>query len=217
MTQAGTKSAIKLKKLTLKPLCSPKEAREKFQNRYLDKSHVTLRLTESTHIVTPQGKTKILFLKNVLPTKVVTMSWETLQKFRFKPAKNSRRAALQGSTGGELLLGWLDMARRSMGTFPGLTTETRTQWATFRELWLLLWMIQYLYNKFLPKYSAKQQQKAGSARETAADYLLRTAGIEVMGSSDGRKLTSKDDIAEELRRWEKELPAAGAVQSRIPK
>jgi hypothetical protein len=210
MTQAGTKSAIKLKKLTLKPLCSPEEAREKFQNRYLDKSHVTLRLNESTHIVTPEGETKILFLKNVLPTKVVTMSWETLQKFRFKPAKNSRRSALQGSTGGELLLGWLDMARRSMGTFPGLTTETRTQWATFRELWPMLWMIQYLYNKFLPKCSAKQQKKAGSARETAADYLLRTAGIEVIGSSEERKLTSKDDIAEELRRWEKELPDAFA-------
>ena len=210
MTQARTRSAFKIEKLPLKPICSPEEAREKFQNRYLDESHVTLRLTESTHIVTPQGKTKILFLKNVLPTKVVTMSWETLQKFRFKPAENSRRSALQGSTGGELLLGWLDMARRSMGTFPGLTTETRTQWATFRELWLLLWVIQYLYNKFLPEYSAKQQQKAGSARETLADYLLRTAGIEVMGSSDGRKLTSKDDIAEELRRWEKKLPDAFA-------
>jgi hypothetical protein len=71
-------------------------------------------------------------------------------------------------------------------------------------------MIQYLYNKFLPEYSAKQQQKAGSARETLADYLLRTAGIEVMGSSDGRKLISKDDIAEELRRWEKKLPDAFA-------
>jgi hypothetical protein len=210
MTQARTRSAFKIEKLPLKPICSPEEAREKFQNCYLDKSHVTLRLNESTHIVTPQGKTKILFLKNVLPTKVVTMSWETLQKFRFKPAKNSRRSALQGSTGGELLLGWLDMARRSMGTFPGLTTETRTQWATFRELWPLLWMIQYLYNKFLPEYSAKQQQKAGSARETLADYLLRTAGIEVMGSSDGRKLISKDDIAEELRRWEKKLPDAFA-------
>jgi len=205
MTQAGASLAPQVKTLTMKPLCSPEEARKRFENSYLDKSHVTRRLTESTHIVTPEHETKILFLKNVLPTVVVAKSWETLQKFRFKPAKNSRRSALQGSTGGELLLGWLDMARRSMGTFPGLTAETRTQWATFRELWPLLWMIQYLYNKFLPEYSAKQQRKAESARETAADYLLRTAGIEVMGSSDGRKLTSKDDIAEELRRWEKEL------------
>src|ERR1019366_9539970 len=133
------------------------------------KSHVTLRLTKSTHIVTPEGETKILFLKNVLPKVAVAKSWETLQKFRFNPAKNSRRAALQGSTGGELLLGWLDMARRSMGTFPGLTTETRTQWATFRELWPLLWMIQYLYNKFLSKYSKKQGKRAESARETPAD------------------------------------------------
>ena len=210
MTQARTRSAFKIEKLPLKPICSPEEAREKFQNCYLDKSHVTLRLNESTHIVTPEGETKILFLKNVLPKVAVAKSWETLQKFRFNPAKNSRRAALQGSTGGELLLGWLDMARRSMGTFPGLTTETRTQWATFRELWPLLWTMQLFYDKVLSKYSKKQGKKAESARETPADYMLRSAGIEVIGSSDGRKLTSKDDIAEELRRMEKEEPDAFA-------
>jgi hypothetical protein len=70
--------------------------------------------------------------------------------------------------------------------------------------------MQLFYDKVLSKYSKKQGKRAESARETPADYLLRSAGIEVMGSSDGRKLTSKDDIAEELRRMAREEPDAFA-------
>ena len=141
----------------------------------------------------------------------MSKAWATLQRFHFKPADKSRRSALQGSKGGELLLGWLDMARRSMGTYPAITAETRSQWATFRELWPLLWTIQHHYNKFLPEYAKKQIAKAESARESPVDYLLRTAGIEKMGSSEhDRVATSKDDIREELLRWEKELPEAFA-------
>jgi hypothetical protein len=209
MTQAGTASA-QLKPRTLNPLYTVEQARKMFQNQYLGRDDVKETLTKSTHIVTREGETKILFLKGALSPSIVLKAWETLQKFRFKPAQKSRRSALQGSKGGELLLGWLDMARRSMGTYPAMTAETRNQWATFRELWPLLWTIQHIYNKFLSAYAKKQIAKAELARESPVDYLLRTAGITSMGSSDGRTVTSKEDIREKLLRWEKALPDAFA-------
>ena len=71
-------------------------------------------------------------------------------------------------------------------------------------------MMQYLYSNYLPNYATRQADGAECARESGADYLLRTAGIEAMGSSQSRMLTSKDDIGEELRRMEKEEPDAFA-------
>jgi len=207
MTQTGVAPA-QIKTVVMQPLCSREEARKKWQGQLLDRADVTETLTGSTHIKSPEGDTKCLFLKGVLPSWIVPKAWETLQKFRFKPAAKSRRSALAGSmSGGELLLGWLDMARRSLGTYTAMTAETRSQWATFRELWPLLWTIQHFYNKHLREYAQPQMAQAQTARESPVDYLLRTAGITSMGSSDtGRVVKSKDDIREELDRWEKVFP-----------
>src|ERR1035438_4275380 len=99
----------------MKPLCSIEEARAKFEDHLLDDSHVKLRLTESTHVLTPEGETKFLFLKNVLPEPIVDLGWRTLSKLKFLPAKNSRRKALKNSTGGEVLFGWIGFAKRARG------------------------------------------------------------------------------------------------------
>jgi hypothetical protein len=162
-----------VKVFSLEPLCSP----EKFEGRYLDRGHVKYRLTESTHVVTPEGETKFLYLKQALPKALVAGTWQDLQKLKFRPAKNSRRRALKGSMGG-------DFAQRSMGIAPMLTAETRNQWPEFRALWPLLWTFQYLYNKHLPEYAEAQAKKAASARESLADFLLRNGGIEAIFNSD---------------------------------
>ena len=100
--------------------------------------------------------------------------------------------------GGELLLGSIDFRTTEHGDRSDVDGRTRNQWPEFRALWPLLWTVQYLYNKHLPEYAEAQAKKAASARESAADFLLRNAGIEAICSSDSRMLTSKDDIAEEL-------------------
>ena len=41
MTQAGTAPTLTIKKLTLAPLCSLKEAKERFEGKYLDSSLAT--------------------------------------------------------------------------------------------------------------------------------------------------------------------------------
>jgi hypothetical protein len=175
MTQAGTAPAATLKKITIAPLCSLEEARERFAGKYLDSSHVKLRLTESAQIVTPESETKFLFLKNVLPAGTVSRTWRTLRKLRFSPAKHSRRKALKTSAGGELLFGWIMFAEQEKGgtVAPMLTAATREQWPEFRNLWPLLWRIQHHFNQHLPEIANVQKVKAASAKESYLDYLFR--------------------------------------------
>lgn len=175
MTQVGVAPAHTIKKLTLAPLCSLEEARQRFEGKYLDSSHVKLRLTESAQVITPEGDTKFLFLKNVLPAGTVSRTWQTLRTLRFSPAKHSRRKALKTSMGGELLFGWIlfPSQEKGGGLVPTLTADTRTQWPKFRNLWPLLWRIQHQFNQHLPEFANKQKAKAASARESYLDYLFR--------------------------------------------
>jgi hypothetical protein len=175
MTQAATAPAPTSKKLTIAPLCSLEEAKERFEGKYLNESHVRLRLTESAQVVTPEGETKFLFLKNVLPAGNVASAWRTLRKLRFSPAKHSRRRALKTSAGGELLFGWIlfPAQEKGGGLVPTLTADTRTQWPQFRTLWPLLWRIQHNFNQHLPEIANVQKAKAASAKEGYLDYLFR--------------------------------------------
>jgi hypothetical protein len=175
MTQTGVAPAHIIKQVTITPLCSLEEARERFEGKYLDSSHVKLRVTESIQIVTPEGGTKFLFLKNVLPAGSVAHAWRTLRKLRFSPAKHSRRKALKTSAGGELLFGWIlfPSQEKDGGIVPTLTAATREQWPEFRKLWPLLWRIQYKFNQHLSAIANVQKAKAASAKESYLDYLFR--------------------------------------------
>src|SRR5712692_2740508 len=117
---------VNVKRVVIEPLCSL-EADKTFECLYLNKSNVKLRLTESTLVLTPEGEAKFLFLKNVIPGAVVAPAWKTLQMLRFRPSKDSRRKALRGSGGGELLLGWIEFPRRGGGYEPILTADTKSQ------------------------------------------------------------------------------------------
>lgn len=204
MTQAGAKAAPVLKRLTIKPLCSIEAAKERFEGKYLDSSHVHLRLTESTHLVTPDGSTKILFLKNVLPTEIVASAWCTLRKLRFSPAKHSRRKALKTSPGGELLFGWIEfpVQEKGGGMAPLLTAATREQWADFRALWPLFWFIQYWFHEYLPDHANLQLAKAGSAKESYLDYLFRVH----FQDADTKFWPSKATFRNNLEEFLKESP-----------
>ena len=175
MTQTGVAPAHTIKKVEIAPLCSLEEAKQQFEGKYLDSSHVKLRLTESAQVVTPEGETKFLFLKNVLPAGTVSRTWQSLRKLRFSPAKHSRRKALKTSMGGELLFGWIlfPSQEKGGGLIPTLTADTRSQWPEFRNLWPLLWRIQHIFNQHLPKIAGAQKAKAGSAKESYLDYLFR--------------------------------------------
>jgi hypothetical protein len=180
MTQAGVRPARTLKKLTMAPLCSLEDARKRFEDKLLDESHVKLRLTESTHIVSPEGETKILFLKRVLPKLIVESGWRTLSSLTFSPAAHSRRKALRNSpgVGGEVLFGWIGFPKRGRGTVPVLTSQTREMWPQFRALWPVLYFVQYHFHKFLPDVAQGQLAKAEASRGSQVSALLDWLEIE---------------------------------------
>lgn len=204
--EAGTAPAPTIKKLTVAPLCSLEEAKTRFEGKYLDESHVHLRLTESAQIVTPEGETKYLFLKNVLPSAIVESAWRTLRKLRFSPAKNSRRKALKTSAGGELLFGWIMFAEQEKGgtVVPTLTADTREQWPEFRALWPLFWFIQYFFHTHLPEIAKVQLAKAGAAKESYLDYLFRVHFQE----ADTKFWPDKKTAYKTYRQLEKDNPEA---------
>jgi hypothetical protein len=164
---------VNVTRRVIEPLCSLDEADKNFEGLYLDKSHVKLRLTESTLVLTPDGEAKFLFLKNVIPGVAVAHAWKTLQKLRFRPSKDSRRKALRGSGGGELLLGWIEFPRRGGGYEPILTADCKSQWPEFRALWPLLWTIQLLFWRYLRDCADKQIAKAQTATEPLVDHVFR--------------------------------------------
>ena len=203
MTSGTAESALLVKKLSVTPVCSLSEAKEQFEGRYLNSSHVKLRLDESTQILTPDGETKLVFLKNVLPEPIVASAWRTLQKIHFRPSKDSRRKALRGSGGGEQLFGWLEFPQKGGGTAPILTAETRKQWPEFRALWLLLSFIQYWLWKQLPDIADKQRASADAAREHYVDYLFRVH----LQEENTKFLPSRKECMEVYRQLEKDNPA----------
>ena len=171
-----TKNSIQrvpIKELTVEPLCSLEEANKNFNDKYLDDSHVKIRLSESTLIKTQEGETKFLFLKNVIPTESVESAWQMLPMLRFRPAKSSRRLAIRDSGGGECLLGWIEFPRQDRSYGPIVTADTKNSWPEFRQLWPLFWTINELYRAYLPKYARIQSITAAAARESELEYMSR--------------------------------------------
>jgi len=201
MTSASI--AAPVKKLTLKPICSVEDGVERFEGEFLDSEvHVKLRLTESTEVVTPDGETKLLFLKNVLPEPIVESAWRTCQQIHFKASKHSRRKAIRNSGGGEQLFGWIEFPQDGR-VAPMLTADTREQWPQFRELWPLLYFMQYWFWKMLPDVAEKQNASAAAAREPFVDYVFRT----VFQDADTKFFPSRKACMEIYRQLERDNPA----------
>jgi hypothetical protein len=203
MTQADTQAAPIVKKVKMAPLCSFEEARKRFEDGLLDESHVKLRLTESTHILTPEGETKILFLKNVLPEPIVDLAWRTLSKLKFSPASHSRRKALRhsGDVGGEVLFGWIEFAKRARGVVPILTSQTREMWPKFRALWPVLYFVQHRFHEFLPDVAKGQMAKAKVSRGSLVGAVLDWLDL------DPKTDTEREEYRELLTELERDYPA----------
>lgn len=202
MTRTGVQPARSIKKLTMAPLYSLEEARQRFEDKLLDESHVKLRLKESTHIVSPEGETKVLFLKKVLPKPIVDLGWRTLSKLKFRSAESSRRNALRnsGSVGGEVLFGWIEFAKRGQGVVPILTSETREMWPEFRALWPVLYFVQHWFHKVLPNVAKLQLSKAEASRGSMAGAVLDWLEI------DTKTDTEREGYRELLTELEEEYP-----------
>jgi hypothetical protein len=163
---------------------------------------VKTRLTESVHILSLEGETKILFLKNVLPKEIVELAWRTLSILKFSPGKSSRRKALRhsGDVGGEVLFGWIEFPKRGRGNVPWLTRQTREMWREFRALWPVLYFIQYYFHEALPEVAKLQLKKAEAARGSLVGAILNWLDL------DTKTDTEREQYRELLTELEQENP-----------
>ena len=129
------------------------------------------------------------------------LGWRTLSKLKFRPAKNSRRKALRNSTGGEVLFGWIEFAKRARGIVPILTSETREMWPQFRALWSVLYFVQYWLHKHLPEHAKLQLAKAEASRGSVVEALLDRQTFLVPETD-----TLREEIREALTKLEGDDP-----------
>ncbi len=92
-----------MKRIVLRPTLSLAEAETRFKHQYVREPGQFIE--KDTLGVLETGELKFLFLRNRLPSANHYL-YEELRTLRFKPANVSRRAALRGSGGGELMMGW---------------------------------------------------------------------------------------------------------------
>jgi hypothetical protein len=93
------------------PTLSLEEAEQQFKGKYLDRSNYDTLIEDDWGLVDEDGQQKFVFLRSVLPENLVNETWQALRHIRFNSVHRgkypSRRAALRGSRGGELVMGWL--------------------------------------------------------------------------------------------------------------
>jgi alkylated DNA repair dioxygenase AlkB len=141
----------------LRPELSLKEAEKKWTNKPIDPTVVKYRPTVSTYYETPDGKAKLLFLRDVLDVDTVAKAWEHMRNLRMVSVKGSRRKCLRGSPGEDLLLGYkdelhLDPQTSRKQTHPQLSAPSVHQFPRFRGLWPLCWEMEDILREYIPAY-----------------------------------------------------------------
>lgn len=141
----------------LRPDLSLSEAEKKWTNKPIDKGCIKHRPTVSTYYHTPDGKAKLLFLRDVLDADTCAKAWEHIRNLQMVSVKGSRRACLKGSPGEDLLLGYKDQlqllpqtGRRQ--TYPQLSAASVHQFPRFRGMWPLCWKMEDILREYIPDY-----------------------------------------------------------------
>jgi hypothetical protein len=92
-----------MKRRVFRPKLSLEEAEKKFTGTNLDRSHYDLLVSDGLIGVLPDDEPKFLFLPGVL--RQPQMRWEWLRSLPFAQGRRFRSFHLQGSKGGELVMG----------------------------------------------------------------------------------------------------------------
>jgi hypothetical protein len=100
-----------MKTILLEPSCSIEKANKPataggFAGRYLTRGDYDLRITEDT-VGTVGNERKFLYLRNALLPCGVQTATRVLPRLKFYNVRNSHRAFLRKSVGGELVIGYL--------------------------------------------------------------------------------------------------------------
>jgi hypothetical protein len=102
------KPKVQVETVLLLPELTNKEAERKWTNEPIDPASVKYRPKVSTYYQTPDGKAKLLFLRDVLDADTHVKAYEHVRQIKGSPAKASKRTCLRGSPGEEALFGYTD-------------------------------------------------------------------------------------------------------------
>ncbi len=140
--------------MLLRPTLSREEAEAKFKGRYLSHDDYDLRPTESVWGKFKDGSTAFIYLVDAIPEYTFNVTHNTLHVLKFNDVKNSRRAGLRQSKGGELVLGHMNFPE------PREVSQTAKQ---NNEYWCMVPLIQWLgatVCAYLPEYHEQQREIA---------------------------------------------------------
>ena len=148
-----------MKRRVFRPKLSLEEAEKKFAGTYLDRSDYDLLVSDGTLGVLPSGEPKFLFLPGVL--RHAQMTWERLRSLPFEQGRRFRSFHLQGSKGGELVMGWIEDVQPGSGQQIRFTRPTLTHPIEYGFLLMpLLGCVSGLLKDYLPEYWRKQEARA---------------------------------------------------------
>lgn len=150
VNEHGLPKRERIETIVVRPRLSLQEAEKKFKGRYLSHEDYDLRPTKSLWGKFEDGRTAFIYLTEALPQYHSETSLWAVNNLRFNDVKNSRRAGLKKSKGGELVLGYVDFP------FPRAASNTHKQWDTYSDLIPLILWLGALVHAYLPDYHAQQ-------------------------------------------------------------
>ena len=141
----------------LEPKLSYKAASKQWLNKQLYGFQPKYMPTVDTFYKTADGEAKLLFLKDALDPDVYEKTLPSLRDVDYTPAKNSRRACLKGSPGGDALFGYTDNLvylpnQNRKQAYPQLTAPSIHQFKLYRRMWPIVWKMEDALRDKVPDY-----------------------------------------------------------------
>jgi hypothetical protein len=149
-----------------KPQLSLEQAEQQFEREYIDSSYYDQLVCDDQLGVLPDGETKFLFLRDILPAADAEMIWEDLRVLPFGQGRRFHNFGLQGTKGGGLVMGWLRKDGRTQ-----LTEATWNHWIVYGIfLPRLLGLASSLLKQYLPECWLGQEARAKRNGEKVIGY-----------------------------------------------
>jgi hypothetical protein len=176
-----------IKRLVLRPKLSLDEAEKEFKGKFLDRSHYDLLVCDDLMGVLPSGEPKFLFVRNVLNPDGAQMVWERLRALPFKKGRRFRNFRLQGSSGGEILMGWIEDIQPG-GRRIRRTRPTRKHCIEYGFIIIpLVGCVSNVLKEYLPDYWRDQEARAGRNGQRLIGFVLQESDNIWKIGADGRK------------------------------
>jgi hypothetical protein len=152
VNERGLPKRERIEEIVIRPKLSLEEAEKKFKGRYLSHDDYDLRPTKSLWGKFADGRTAFIYLTDGLSSNPIVheTTHYAVHRLKFNDVKNSRRAGLKQSKGGELVLGYVNFP------FPRAAANTYKQWEEYSRFFFLLQWIGAIVHAYLPEYHAQQ-------------------------------------------------------------